>query len=304
MKGTRRAVRHDRRAAISLLAQRDVNAKTSDASPEERAQSQGAELLGALLRRAREAKNLSLRDISDQTRISRRYLEAIEADDYKNLPGGIFNRSFVKAFAKAVEFDEAQALKAYERTARAKGEPDDVPTSRQPSRIYTDGGESTRSPLVTIVLSLLILAVISLGAYALLHWYQRRNESHAQQTTNTNPPAVNPNNQTAVVPTQPAPTPVPPAAQGLLVRVRAKGEDVWLSTRVDDAPQSNGLLTADQVKEMTGNERVTLRFSKSKVNAIEVTINGRAAPVPTEAKAGIVEMPITREYYARLLQQP
>ena len=212
-----------------------MNAKTSDASPEERAQSQGAELLGALLRRAREAKNLSLRDISDQTRISRRYLEAIEADDYKNLPGGIFNRSFVKAFARAVEFDEAQALKAYERTARAKGEPDDVPTSRQPSRIYTDGGESTRSPLVTIVLSLLILAVISLGAYALLHWYQRRNE---------------------------------------------------------------------QVKEMTGNERVTLRFSKSKVNAIEVTINGRSAPVPTEAKAGIVEMPITREYYARLLQQP
>ncbi len=280
-----------------------MNAKTSDPTPDERAQ-QGTESLGAQMRRARTAKNLSLRDISDQTRISRRYLEAIEADDYKNLPGGIFNRSFVKAFAKVVGLDETQAIKAYERTARAQGEPDEVPTSRQTSHIYMDGGDTGRSPLVTIGLSIVILAVISLGAYALIHWNQRRNQNREQPqpTATTNQPAANVNQQTAAPVVQP--TSALAAAQGLNVQVKARGEEVWLSTRVDDAPQSNGLLRADQVKDLSAQDHVTLRFSKSKANVLEVTINGRAANVPTEAKAGIVEMAFTKDDYARLLQQP
>lgn len=281
-----------------------MNAKNSDPTPDERAQSQGAESssLGPLLRHAREAKRLSLRDISDQTRISRRYLEAIEADDYKNLPGGIFNRSFVKAFAKTIGFDEAQALRAYERTARAQGEPDEVPTSRQPSRIYMDG-EPTRSPLVTIGLSVLILAVISLGVYAALHWYQRRNERRANQPPN--PSVVNANTQ-PVAP--PSPTPAPTqtlATQGLNVQVRAKGEAVWLRTKVDAAPSTEGILAADQTRELTATDTLSLQYSRSKAAALEVMINGRPAVVPTDAKGKpLVEMLITKEDYARLLQQP
>jgi cytoskeleton protein RodZ len=281
-----------------------VNAKNSDPTPDERAQRQGVESssLGPLLRHAREAKNLSLRDISDQTRISRRYLEAIEADDYKNLPGGIFNRSFVKAFAKAIGFDEAQALRAYERTARAQGEPDDVPTSRQPSRIYMDG-EPTRSPLITIGLSVLILAVISLGAYAALHWYQRRNENRANQPPR---PVVNANTQ-PVAP--PSPTPAPTqaiATQGLNVQVKAKGEAVWLRTKVDAAPSTNGILAADETRELLATDTLSLEYSPSKATALEVMINGRPAVVPTTAAKGkpLVEMLITKEDYARLLQQP
>ena len=57
---------------------------------------------GEELRLAREARGISLREISEQTRISMRYLEAIESNDYKRLPGGIFNRSFIKAYAKYV----------------------------------------------------------------------------------------------------------------------------------------------------------------------------------------------------------
>jgi len=281
-----------------------VNAKTSDSTPDERAQNTGAESsLGAQLRRARVERNLSLRDISDQTRISRRYLEAIEADDYKNLPGGIFNRSFVKAFAKSVGFNEADAIRAYERTARAQGEtPDELPTSRQPSRLYTDG-ETARSPLVTIVLSVLILAVISLGVYAALHWYQRRHETRAEQPTQTNAPTANANTQ-APATQQPTPT-APVATKGLNVQVKAKGEDVWLRTRVDAEPSTDGTLHADQVKDLTATDTLSLQYSKSKANALEVTINGRAALVPTDAKGKpLVEMLITKEDYARLLQQP
>src|SRR5918999_1004852 len=93
---------------------------------------------GEQLRLAREARGISLREISEQTRISTRYLEAIEADDYKRLPGGIFNRSFIKAYAKQIGFDEKAALEGYMRTAREQGE-DEVTTTPYKSHVYTDG---------------------------------------------------------------------------------------------------------------------------------------------------------------------
>jgi cytoskeleton protein RodZ len=66
--------------------------------------------IGEKLRLEREAHGIALRDISEQTRISMRYLEAIESDDYGRLPGGIFNRSFIRAYAKFVGFDEQEAI--------------------------------------------------------------------------------------------------------------------------------------------------------------------------------------------------
>jgi ribosome-binding protein aMBF1 (putative translation factor) len=88
-------------ATVELLRTSDqVNSKTPDQNSEEHARAGGAESsLGARLRQAREARGVSLRELSDQTRIARRYLEAIEQDDYKELPGGIFTRSFIKAYA-------------------------------------------------------------------------------------------------------------------------------------------------------------------------------------------------------------
>jgi cytoskeleton protein RodZ len=156
-----------------------VNSKSSEQYDDTGAD--GAESLGRLLRGAREARGLSLRELSDQTRISRRYLEAIEAEDFKQLPGGIFNRSFVKAYARAVGVPEERAVDLYNRALRERGEgTDDAPT-RQQSRIYTDDAPA-RPPLLTAVLSLVILGIISLGIYALLHFYNKRNaDAGAQQ---------------------------------------------------------------------------------------------------------------------------
>jgi cytoskeletal protein RodZ len=270
------------------------------------------------LRQAREARGVSLRELSDQTRIARRYLEAIETDDYKELPGGIFNRSFIKAYARAVGFNEAEAVSAYTEVARAHGEaPDELPTSRQSSRIYMDG-DTARSPLVTGLLSLVILAIISLGIYAGLHYYQRRNaDASATPPTNTGAPAAAPatnpgtNDQTLPAQTQPAApaSPDPAATTGELnVKIKAKGEEVWVRTRVDDKPKSEGNIAADQTRDvpLAPGERLVVEYSKSKAAALEVTINGRPANVPTEARKGktLVELVITKDGYEQLLQQP
>src|SRR6185295_259348 len=133
--------------------------------------------IGEQLRLAREGRGIPLREISDQTRISVHYLEAIESNDYKRLPGGIFNRSFVKAYAKYVGYDEKEAVEGYARYMRDAGEhADDVVTTPLQSKVYTDA-PATRSPLLTVVLAIVILAVLTAIALSVLHWVQRRSAS-------------------------------------------------------------------------------------------------------------------------------
>jgi cytoskeleton protein RodZ len=129
--------------------------------------------IGEKLRLEREARGIALRDISEQTRISMRYLEAIETDDYRRLPGGIFNRSFIRAYAKFVGYDEQVAMDEYAQTLREHGESpeDDSPKSHR-SLVYTDEVHS-RSPLWTLLLVVIILALLSLGVWAGLQFYQR-----------------------------------------------------------------------------------------------------------------------------------
>jgi cytoskeleton protein RodZ len=279
-----------------------VNSKPSDRDGETGAA--GAETLGQRLRRAREARNLTPRELSDQTRITRRHLEAIEADDYKQLPGGIFNRSFVKSYARAVGFDEAEALRLY---LAAAGEAADETPTRQNSRIYTDDAPS-RSPLVTAGISLIVLAVILLAVYAGLHYYRRTSAPGEQQPASANG-AQAPTGGGGQSQGQPRPADAPaatPAPSGLSVRVRAKGEDVWLRAKVDDEPTTDGILAADQTREFSASETLSLQYAKVKAPALEVIINGRPANVPAETAKGkmLVELLIRKDGYEQLLQQP
>ncbi|HLA12412.1 MAG TPA: helix-turn-helix transcriptional regulator [Pyrinomonadaceae bacterium] len=134
-----------------------------------------AATIGEQLRLAREERGIPLREISDQTRISVRYLEAIEHNDYKRLPGGIFNRSFVKAYARCIGYDEKQAMEGYTRYLREQGETgDEVATTPHHSKVYTDA-PATRSPVLTVLLAVLILAILTLAALAALYWVQNRS---------------------------------------------------------------------------------------------------------------------------------
>ena len=134
-----------------------------------------AATIGERLRLAREERGIPLREISDHTRISVRYLEAIEANEYKRLPGGIFNRSFVRAYARYVGLDEKEAIESYTRYMKEQGDSaDEVATTPFHSKVYTDA-PATRSPVLTVVLAIVILAILTLAALAALHWTKRRS---------------------------------------------------------------------------------------------------------------------------------
>ena len=73
------------------------------------------ELIGARLKQARTMANLALQDIADRTKISLRFLAAIENDDFSALPGRVYIFGFTRAFARAVGIDEESLLAALEK---------------------------------------------------------------------------------------------------------------------------------------------------------------------------------------------
>jgi cytoskeletal protein RodZ len=61
----------------------------------------------------REKKAITLEQIAQSTKIAVRTLRAIEAGEFKKLPGGIYDTSYIRQYAQAAGFDETQILAAY-----------------------------------------------------------------------------------------------------------------------------------------------------------------------------------------------
>jgi cytoskeleton protein RodZ len=76
--------------------------------------------LGASLKKARESRGISLDEIAADTRITTRFLTAIENEDFHLLPGGIFNRGFVRSYAEKVGLNPDQAVADYRRMSEVQ----------------------------------------------------------------------------------------------------------------------------------------------------------------------------------------
>ena len=74
---------------------------------------------GEHLKREREMRGVSLEEIAGATRISTRFLEALEKEAWDRLPGGVFNRGFVRTVARFLGLEEESLLAEY---SLAKGE--------------------------------------------------------------------------------------------------------------------------------------------------------------------------------------
>jgi cytoskeletal protein RodZ len=68
---------------------------------------------GLKMRRLREERGVSLRQIADATKISIGALEALERNDISRLPGGIFSRAFVRSYAIEVGLDPEQTVRDF-----------------------------------------------------------------------------------------------------------------------------------------------------------------------------------------------
>ena len=124
---------------------------------------------GESLRRERELRDISLREIADATKINLRYLEALEQNRFDILPGGVFNKGFVRAFAQFIGIDAEAMVTAYldeERSqsgapAPAAALPESIPVSPPGMRWWV---ATLIAALVLLVVAagLLLLAALTL----------------------------------------------------------------------------------------------------------------------------------------------
>jgi cytoskeletal protein RodZ len=63
----------------------------------------------------RQARGITLKEISRETKIGTRYLEAIEHADFEQLPGGVYNSSYIRQYAAAIPVDDRELLESYRR---------------------------------------------------------------------------------------------------------------------------------------------------------------------------------------------
>src|SRR6266851_2817627 len=83
----------------------------------------------------RQRSGISLEQIAENTKISLRFLRAIEAEEFETLPGGIFSTSYLRQYAAAIGYDEAELLAHY----NSKMNPVAMPSrSDQPDRSLLD----------------------------------------------------------------------------------------------------------------------------------------------------------------------
>lgn len=61
----------------------------------------------------RQSRGITLDAIAQTTKISKRFLEAIEVGEFAKLPGGIFNTSYIRQYARAIEYDEIELVERY-----------------------------------------------------------------------------------------------------------------------------------------------------------------------------------------------
>ena len=97
-------------------------------------QPQKSGTFGERLRREREMRGIKLEEISESTKIGKRNLVALEEERFDQLPGGIFNKGFVRAYAKFLGLDEEQAVNDFLAASANYEQPAALAAPGSPSR--------------------------------------------------------------------------------------------------------------------------------------------------------------------------
>jgi len=283
---------------------------------------------GAFLRRAREQKGITLRDIADRTKISVPALEALEREDLARLPGGIFTRSFVRSFAREVGIDPEDAVRRFLSRFPDESSSETAPAyDPNPDHIEVDEQPTVGRAWRAVVWSLPLVLVVAYFWFGGRLPFWRDADSRPPAATSENAAAPGASQPAAAAPapaasqdsglapgaTEPVPGtslpvdtaaggPPAPAAEapapapiadsvppGEFLVTLASREDCWVSVRADGASVFSGLLRAGERKDLPLRGDVSLTVGNA--GAVDLLVNGRTArPLGTAGQVVTVRL--------------
>ena len=245
-----------------------------------------------VLRRARLDQGIDLATVAARTKIKASYLEAIEADDRKSLPGGFFYKSFAHQYATFLGVDTRAIDTEIDRVLSADP-PLPLPGEAEQTAVKLSSPPRTEGAYFSYAAFVLILVACS----GIDGWWHdgravapKKIESRApvvENTTQRRAPSPATGlvslasvSQVAAGPAAAAPVagaarldePAAPAGSRVKLDLTAT-EETWLSASLDGSPVFSGLLEANQTRTIEGKEVAKLRVGNAA--GLEVRLNGK-----------------------------
>ena len=236
-----------------------------------------ARTVGARLREARETRGVSLRQIANSTRISVMSLEALERSDLSRLPGGIFTRAFIRAYAEEVGLDPDRMIQDF----IAELPPEAATATAHPAMI--EDGEELESER-TVVATALRLILVSLPIIGLILYYgahrlpappaagmEVRSEEHPAVAFDAAPGAADPAPASVSAPAG-GPVAGVPEVAGVTMEM-APNRSCWVSVTADGVPVFSGMMSTGDRRVVSAKEQILV--SVGDAGAFSYTLNGR-----------------------------
>ncbi len=233
-----------------------MNATNNRQPPWEEEQNRDAASFGSWLRSQRKIREVPLREISDATKISIRYLEALEEDRFDVLPAPVFAKGFLREYAKFVGLDSDEVVNSYLNALQAS---EDVEEERADVRVSRPDKES-RNSWVLIVALLVALALIAF----LIYW------GGSDGPEDVAVPAI----AAPVLPPRP-PLPEPEQEKvetAPLVVTMDFTEDCWVEASVDGRRRISELHVQGESMRLEANQEVRLTLGNP--GGVRVEVNG------------------------------
>jgi cytoskeleton protein RodZ len=258
------------------------------------------ESFGARLKREREQRKITLDEIALSTKIGTRFLTALEEEQFDQLPGGIFNKGFVKAYARYLGIDEGQAVADYvtaSGTSLPEATPEESPelavlAARVPE---SEVGPETGLPWGLFAMALLIVAF----GLAIWGFYSRdktakpnlvvpalvdaRKSTLAPENVPQAPPAKAAPETGSAPPVHSTQAAAHEASQpdaisnpgAFLVQIKAR-EDSWVAISADGREIMQDTLSASEQKSIGAREEIIIKTGNA--GALDISFNGKKLP--------------------------
>jgi len=251
---------------------------------------------GVRLKQEREQRGVTLEEISNTTKIGTRMLLALEQDHFDQLPGGIFNKGFVRAYARVLGIDEEQAIADYlvaSGNLPSEKEKDQRSDAGSASGFETHAESEDQQPGLPWGTFAILLLVAALG-FAFWGVSSRRVQKQTRPTAPPPPPPAAVTSPAFATPPIPSPAPLstttspaatPAAGQAFSVHLVLHG-DSWLSVTADGRQILQGSsFSAPTEKTIRANKEVIVKAGN--VGAIAFEFNGK--PLPAQGRDGEVK---------------
>lgn len=224
--------------------------------------------LGQELRAERERRTLSVKDVSDRTKISTRFISALEDDRWDELPQKFFLKGVIKAHAQAIGADPSPFLAKYKEQQRIRSESSDEHGHSPRQKEHEAPGEKRKRPVVLPVASVIFLLIAAAAGYWIFLKPERGPGPQVPSTRETAPLPVVSAPGADTLEEQKA----EPAETGLRLEFRFNA-DSWMHVAADGVVILDGIKPAGSTASLRAEREFIIQTGNA--GGFDFTLNGR-----------------------------